>query len=200
MRGQYTGEHSRLLLINRRALFVPCGCHSLNLLVSDAASSSNLSKMFFGFQRVCNIFSYSVSRWAILQSCVDITLKRLSDTRWECKIESIKAVRFQTQKVRPALIKLRETTEHSLTYCEANSLTEETSCYKFLITIIVWYDILFHINLVSNMTQNKTLSIDCASKLVDSTRKFILSYRENGFRDALCKANELVEEICVCAI
>jgi hypothetical protein len=101
---------SRLLQINRRAFFVPCGCH-LNLVVSDAASSSNWSKMFFRFlQRVYNICSSSVSKWVILQSCVDITLKCLLDTRWECKIESIKAVKFQTEKVRSALIKLRETT------------------------------------------------------------------------------------------
>jgi hypothetical protein len=45
--------------------------------------------------------------------------------------------------------------------------------------------------------QNKTLSIDSASKLVDSTRKFLLSYRESRLRDAFCKAKELVEEMCV---
>jgi hypothetical protein len=106
-------------------------------------------------------------------------------------------VRFQTEKVRSALIKVTETMEHSLTYCEANSLIEEISSYRFLITIIVWYDILFHINLVSKMMQNKTLSIDSASKLADSKRKFLLSYRENGFKDALCKATEPVEEMCV---
>jgi hypothetical protein len=115
-------------------------------------------------------------------------LQGASDTRWECKTESIKAVRFQTEKARSPLIKLRETMEHSLTYCEANSLVEEISSYRFLITIIVWYDILFHINLMSKMIQNKTMSIDSASKLVKSTQKFLLSYLENGFKDMLCKA------------
>jgi hypothetical protein len=64
-------------------------------------------------------------------------------------------------------------------------------------TIIVQYDTLFHVNLVSKMMQIKTLSVDSASRLVDSTQKYLLSYQENGFKDVLCKAKELVEEMCV---
>jgi len=78
------------------ALFIPCFSHSLNLLLCDAASSNRMCLTFFGpLQRLYTMFSASVKRWDILKEFVDITLKPLSDSRWEAKIDSVKAVRFQ---------------------------------------------------------------------------------------------------------
>lgn len=85
-------------------------------------------------------------------------------------------MRFQTEKVRSGLIKVTETMEHSLTCCEASSLYDEISSYGFLISITVWCDFVFHINLVSSVMQNKTLSTDSASRLADSMQKFLLSF------------------------
>jgi hypothetical protein len=44
MRRQYREVQIRLLQINTGKLFVPCGCHSLNLIVSDAAVPSSAQK------------------------------------------------------------------------------------------------------------------------------------------------------------
>lgn len=40
MKEKRKGVQARLLEINSRALFVPCGAHTVNLVVSDAAKSS----------------------------------------------------------------------------------------------------------------------------------------------------------------
>ncbi|GFV22578.1 zinc finger MYM-type protein 1 [Trichonephila clavipes] len=40
---------TRILNINPRAFFTPCGCHSWNLLLIDAANSSATAKTFCGF-------------------------------------------------------------------------------------------------------------------------------------------------------
>ena len=52
---------------------------------------------------------YFLLRWKILQNHIHIlTLKSLSQTRWESRIESVKAVRFQTLQIRDALFELAE--------------------------------------------------------------------------------------------
>ncbi|EOA18961.1 hypothetical protein CARUB_v10007596mg [Capsella rubella] len=49
IRGQ--GVQSRLLEVNPRAVYTPCGCHSLNLALSDIASYSTIAVSFFGIIR-----------------------------------------------------------------------------------------------------------------------------------------------------
>ena len=61
---------------------------------------------FFGILHLQLIFVFSAStqRWIILQLHVkSLSVKPLSDTRWECRIESVKAVRYQTAEIRDAL-------------------------------------------------------------------------------------------------
>ncbi|XP_077672390.1 zinc finger MYM-type protein 1-like isoform X2 [Eretmochelys imbricata] len=40
MKGRKSGFQATILALNPRAFFMPCGCHSLSLVVSDAESSS----------------------------------------------------------------------------------------------------------------------------------------------------------------
>jgi hypothetical protein len=48
MKGKNQGVQSRLLKINPRALYMPCACHSLNLTLSDMASSCGKAITFSG--------------------------------------------------------------------------------------------------------------------------------------------------------
>lgn len=83
MQGKKQGVQKRVLEINNKV--VPCGSHTLNLVVGDAAKSSVKSISFFGLlQCLYNLFSSSVHRWDILREHVkDLTVKALSTTRWE---------------------------------------------------------------------------------------------------------------------
>jgi hypothetical protein len=59
-------------------------------MVCDAAKSANCEINFFGtVKRIFTRFAASNIRWEILQSAYKATLKSLSDTRWECRINSI---------------------------------------------------------------------------------------------------------------
>ncbi|CAK6972556.1 zinc finger MYM-type 1-like protein [Scomber scombrus] len=130
MMGQKQGVQARILQNNSKALCVPCSSHTLNLVVADAAKSSVLSISFFGvLQRLCNLFSSSVQRSAILKEHVkQLSLKPLSTTRWEARIESVKAVRYQLPQILQALSVLQTFAvekRDSETMSTANALHDE---------------------------------------------------------------------------
>jgi hypothetical protein len=87
---------------------MPCGCHNLNLVLCDATKSSVKSVTLFDvLGRLYSLFAVSVNRWKILTNQVkSFTLKRLSHTRWEAKIASVKALRYQIGDVHDAFINL----------------------------------------------------------------------------------------------
>ncbi|KAH9782484.1 DUF4371 domain-containing protein [Citrus sinensis] len=47
MKGKNQGVQKRLLEINPRAFYTPCGCHSLNLVLCDMANSCSKATSFF---------------------------------------------------------------------------------------------------------------------------------------------------------
>lgn len=124
MKGKHQGVQRRLLDINSKALYMPCACHSLNLVVSDMAHSCLKAISFFGVvQRIYTLFSSSTKRWKILLDHVPFfTVKSLSNTRWESRINSVKAIRFQALQVRSALLELYESCEDAMTKSDAESL------------------------------------------------------------------------------
>ena len=47
MKGKHQGIQARLLKKDPRGVFVPCGAHTLNLVIADAAKSSKDAVVFF---------------------------------------------------------------------------------------------------------------------------------------------------------
>ncbi|KAL5169782.1 Zinc finger MYM-type protein 5 [Glycine soja] len=109
MKGKHYGVQKRFLDINPRSFYTFYGCHSLNLVFCDMANSCPKATSFFGvLQCVYTLFSSFTKRWKILQNHIhSLTLKSLSQTSWESRIESVKAVRFQTLQIRDALFELK---------------------------------------------------------------------------------------------
>ena len=124
MKGKHQGVQKRFLDINPKALYMPCACHSLNLVVSDMAHSCVKAISFFGIlQRIYALFSGSTKRWKILLDHVPFfTVKSLCNTRWESRIKSVKAIRFQAPQVRPALLELYESCDDAMTKSDDESL------------------------------------------------------------------------------
>jgi hypothetical protein len=202
MKAKSKGVQARLLQINKKALFVPCGAHSLNLVVSDAAKSSVKSISFFGIlSRVYNIFASSTGRWKILSSHLKLfSVKGLCPTRWESRIACIKPFRYEPQQLCESLEELMEyalSKQDSVTSSEAESLQKEICTWPFLLSVVVWFDVLNQINKASKLLQKTSVSLDVLQKEIQATLDFLRRYRSEGFEEAKSAAEQLAADLDV---
>jgi hypothetical protein len=109
MKGKHQGVQRKLLDVNPRAFYSACGCHSLNLTLCDMAKTRGRAKDFFGIiQRIYTTFANSTKKWHILKENISgWTLKSVSATRWESRVDSVKSIRFQCADIREALLQVQ---------------------------------------------------------------------------------------------
>lgn len=197
MKGHTSGVQARLLQDNPRAFFVPCACHNYNLLLGDVAKCCPDAITFFGIlQRIYIMFSASTKRWAVFKKHVPgLSVKPLSDTRWECRIDSVKAIRYQVGEVYDALVETSEITDEPKVKAETEGLANQLKDYKFLVSLIFWHDLLFKVNYVSKELQGKTKDIDEGMESFEKLLSWLRKYRESGFNDVLIGANDLAEAV-----
>ena len=197
MRGCNKGVQSRILQLERRAFFMPCGCHSLNLMLCDMAKSSPAAMTFFGvIQKIYVLFTASTQRWSIFKKHVTgLTVKADCDTRWEAKINSVKAVRYQIGGIYDALVEVANTAKDPKFSAEAMSLAKTLRNFTFLVTLVIWYDLLLQTNVVSKLMQKDDMQLDVTVEILDKTIQFLTKYRQDGFEKSVVTATELGEEL-----
>ncbi|KAJ8006645.1 hypothetical protein DPEC_G00109380 [Dallia pectoralis] len=104
------------------------------------------------------MFISSTQRWEIFKTNVPQTiLKAISNTRWECRVES-----------------------DSETASAARDLEQEITSWKFLLTVIIWYNILHEVHRGSKLLQSPQVGID------------VLQY-ENTERTAFHPSRQMLE-------
>lgn len=145
MKGCNNGLQKKILDINPRAFYVPCAAHSLNLVVNDAAKASlEITSFFAVVQELYVFFSASTKRWQVLKDEIPtLTLKPLSATRWSSRIDALRVLRHNLEKIYDALFTLySDNTRDSETRNLANSLILKIKSFKFICSIITWYNVL----------------------------------------------------------
>jgi hypothetical protein len=79
---------------------------------------------------------------------------------------------------------------------EARGIARKMSDFKFVCSLVVWYDVLFEINIASKLLQSVTLDLSVTIEQLETTKSFLRKYRsDEGFSALLVKANELAEEL-----
>ncbi|XP_062201992.1 uncharacterized protein LOC133904509 [Phragmites australis] len=200
MKGKHKGVQRRLLDINRRALYMPCACHSINLILCDMAKSCAKAISFFGIvQRIYVLFSGSTKRWKVLLEHVpSLTVKSLCNTRWESRIKSVKAIRYQAPELRSALLNLREADDTDpKDKSDAKNLFEVLGSFEFILGMVIWHDILFAVNTVSKKLQSSSMCIESTLQQIEGIMNYFHSYRNEGFSSSLIIAKGIASEMGV---
>ncbi|CAH9115870.1 unnamed protein product, partial [Cuscuta epithymum] len=202
MKGDNKGVQARVLREYPRAFYTPCGCHSLNLALCDMAMSCVQAKTFFGVvQRIYKLFSGSTKRWEVLKMYLKdgdgngLTLKSWSDTRWESRVASVRAIRFQGPQIQQALEHLTKCSNDPSTVSDAKSICEYEMNFDFLVAMVIWYEILNKVNKVSKVLQQKDMIISSAITLLKGLIAYFKDYREDGFEKAKVEAEKLAIEL-----
>ncbi|XP_075680253.1 zinc finger MYM-type protein 1-like [Dermatophagoides pteronyssinus] len=197
MRGVNKGVQALILEKNPKAYYMSCGSHNLNLILGEMSKSSNIAISFFGtLQSLYNIFAGSVNRWRILKEHVNnLTPKPLSETRWECRINSVKAVRFQVLEFSKALESLENHVTESKIKSEIDSIKNKISSIEFIFSLIVWYRILEKVNIVSKLFQSPSIDIGIATKHLQALIQFFEEFRDEGFDSSLAESRELARRL-----
>ena len=105
-------------------------------------------------------FQASTKRHALLVKAQEdlnldrtVTLKRLSDTRWACRAESLKAFNKSFPAIVIALEQVAENETHRRIKCEAVGLHSLICTFQFIFAFVVLLDLLLHTKTLSDYLQ-----------------------------------------------
>jgi len=73
--------------------------------------------------------------------------------------------------------------------------THELGDFEFIVSIIIWFDILSAINLISKLIQSDDMLIDVVMSKLKELISFFKEYRKTGFKKALDDATEVAIEL-----
>lgn len=121
-------------------------------------------------------------------------------TRWESRLQSVHAIRYQASEVREALLEARQTINDPVAKVEAQALAEEVGSFRFLICCVVCCEILTMTNTVNKLLQSTSMQLDIAVNLISNAKASLTSYRETGFSEAQTTAKSICEEMNVEAV
>ena len=95
-----------------------CSAHTLNLVVNDAAKCCLEATAFFDLVlRVYVLFTASTRLWEVLNRHVsNLTVKPLSETRWESRIDALKPLRYQLDDIYSTMLWQRFADDTNLTH------------------------------------------------------------------------------------
>lgn len=67
--------------------------------------------------------------------------------------------------------------------------------YKFLVSLVFWYDLLFQVNYVNKELQSKSVDVSIALSSFEKLLKWLSDYRNTGFEQVLVQTKTLAEDL-----
>ena len=187
MRGLYSGVAARFKQENPLSFYVHCYAHVLNLCIVDACSSVAVIRNAFGvMSSLHNLLEASAKRHAIFEKFKDTnfaggseTLKSLSDTRWSCRFEAIRAISDNFDAITKALEELAENDQKCGS--QANQLLKCVQDFEFILCLFFLRRVLGQCNSLSKALQSKNLTYSNVKILANATVAALETFRSDEF-------------------
>ena len=205
MRGAIAGVQAKVKALQPKAIYTHCYAHCTNLILVEATASNQYSRNFFGvLQNLYTFLEASPHRHAKLEAVItQVTskprvksMKKLSDTRWACRIDAILAVYENYSAILLALDEIQDNSSNGRVSSEACGLRHQMLKFEFFICLVVLKDLLSKCQTISSYLQREDIDIVSALQVVDSTVKTLQSMRnETVFKNFYDEASRLAEEM-----
>ena len=195
MAGVRTGVQRRIKDINAKALFIPCGNHSLNLAGVHAVGSSEVSETFFAVvERIYSFFSSSTHRWEVLRKYVPNTVKRVIDTRWSAHYEAVKALQKSFIDVVGALNELCDQNENIDTRGQSRGILDAIQRFSFVSFLEFWFEVLKESQDTQKYLQRQSLSLEECTQKMNAFIAFLVNERDAMVTQCIERAIKFCEE------
>jgi hypothetical protein len=93
------------------------------------------------------------------------------------------------------LLELSKSGDDAMARSNAKTLYDVFGTFEFLLSMVIWHDILFYINMVSKMLQSQSMCIDSALQQIEGTMEYFDKYRSTVFSASLIIARELANDM-----
>ncbi|KAJ8915784.1 hypothetical protein NQ315_004596 [Exocentrus adspersus] len=148
------------------AFYVHCYAHSLNLILSQAASQNQDVRVFFSnLSDIANFFSHSPQRVAVLDEIVGQRIPQSSVAVWNFKSRTISTVYEHRELLIECMEKIEATSRQTVTINQATAICRMLHDSKFVFWLTVFSRILPHADILYNQlkeTVTKPLQIHVA--------------------------------------
>jgi hypothetical protein len=198
MAGSVSGVQTRFLQINPVALFVHCYAHKLNLGLNDACGSiKEVSDVLLDIQNVSVFIERSAKRHALFQhiQAADqkITLKKLCETRWASRYQSLKAIVKTHTSIFTFLEIADDDNDHSVG-ATARGIQKKIKTMNFIFYSTSLLLLFERIHTLSCLLQSKDLCVKTATDLVEKILKSLLNLKND--KDEYDKIYEQCLKVC----
>lgn len=137
---------------------------------------------FFGVVKIIYyLFASFTKHWDILKNhCTMLTLKSLLETRWEYKLNWVKAIHYQAPELINTLEEIFDITSDPKTKSKWQSLgTNKRNLWihTFCNLVLLWYILLVEVNTVNKTLENINKDLEMCSNLLYSLLEFLKSFQ-----------------------
>ncbi|XP_066948596.1 zinc finger MYM-type protein 1-like [Macrobrachium rosenbergii] len=186
--GKEKGAATRVQEVAPKAIYVHCYGHLLNLALQDTLQENTVIRNALGVVQSIQNFFNTPKRENVLRSVhmpdIDptpyspyIKLKSLSETRWSCRWEAVKAVEQQPERILLALIEL-SLEKVAKTSADAKGLVKAMLEFQFILGLHTLKVIFSNTNALARYLQGHDVDVMTAKITCDATLETLKKCRE----------------------